>query len=135
MTFETYADDGRIYNEDKTLPAVCYALYLLAFATGITAVAGLIIAYSQQGAAGPLMRSHYTFLIRTFWIGLVLMVAAGLLTGIGALLSVILIGIPIVMLGASAMAVASIWYGVRCIVGLVYLSRGEPYPRPYAVLA
>jgi uncharacterized membrane protein len=24
---------------------------------------------------------------------------------------------------------------VRCILGLVYLSRGEAYPRPYAVLA
>ena len=30
---------------------------------------------------------------------------------------------------------APIWFGVRCVVGLVYLSRGEPHPRPYAVLA
>jgi uncharacterized membrane protein len=32
------------------------------------------------------------------------------------------------------MALASIWFGVRAIVGLVYVSRGEAYPRPYAVL-
>lgn len=125
--------------EDKTMPAVCYALYLLAFATGITAVVGLIIAYSQQSTAGPAMRTHYTFLIRTFWIGLLLAIVAGIAGGvlfaIGAVLTVILIGFPIMALAGLVWAVAAIWFGVRCVVGLVYLSRGEAYPRPYAVLA
>lgn len=121
--------------EDKTMPAVCYALYLLAFATGITAIIGLIIAYSQRAAAGPAMQSHYTFLIRTFWIGLILMVAGGVLFGVGALLAVILIGFPIMGLAWLVTGGAAIWYGVRCIVGLVFLSRGEAYPRPYAVIA
>ena len=121
--------------EDRTMPAVCYALYLLAFATGLTDIIGLIIAYAQQGSAGPVMRTHYTFLIRTFGIGLIAMIAAGVAFGVGAILSVILIGIPIMALAGLVCAVAGIWYGVRCIVGLVYLSRGEPHPRPYAVLA
>ncbi len=125
--------------EDKTMPAVCYALYLLAFATGITAVIGLIIAYMQRATAGPAMRTHYTFLIRTFWIGLLLAVVAGIAGGvifaIGAVLTVILIGFPIMALAGLIWAVAAIWFGVRCVVGLVYLSRGEAYPRPYAVLA
>jgi uncharacterized membrane protein len=121
--------------EDKTMPAVCYALYLLAFATGITAIIGLIIAYSQRSTAGPAMQSHYTFLIRTFWIGLILMIAGGILFGVGALLSIILIGFPIMAVAWLIMGGAAIWYGVRCIVGLVFLSRGEAYPRPYAVIA
>ena len=122
-------------NEDKTMPAVCYALYLLAFATGITAIIGLIIAYSQRSTAGPAMESHYTFLIRTFWIGLILMVGGGVLMGVGAILSFILIGIPIMALAGLILGAAGIWYGVRCVVGLVFLSRGEGYPRPYAVIA
>jgi uncharacterized membrane protein len=125
--------------EDKTMPAVCYALYLLAFATGITAIVGLIIAYAQRSSAGPAMQSHYTFLIRTFWIGLVLAVVGGILGGvlfaIGAVLTVVLIGFPIMALAGAVWAIAAIWYGVRCIVGLIYLSRGEAYPRPYALLA
>jgi uncharacterized membrane protein len=121
--------------EDRTMPAVCYALYLLAFATGFTAIVGLIIAYAQQGSAGPVMRTHYTFLIRTFWIGLVAMVLVGVLFGVGAILSIVLIGIPIIALAGLLSAVAAVWYGVRCIVGLVYLSRGDSYPRPYALLA
>lgn len=128
-------DVGYAANEDKTMPAVCYALYLLAFATGITAIIGLIIAYSQRSAAGPTMESHYTFLIRTFWIGLVLMIAGGVLFGVGALLAVILIGFPIMGVAWLIMGGAAIWYGVRCVVGLVFLSRGEAYPRPYAVIA
>ncbi|OHB26217.1 MAG: hypothetical protein A2790_19810 [Phenylobacterium sp. RIFCSPHIGHO2_01_FULL_69_31] len=128
-------DVGYAANEDKTMPAVCYALYLLAFVTGITAIIGLIIAYSQRAAAGPTMESHYTFLIRTFWIGLGLMIAGGVLFGVGALLAVILIGFPIMGVAWLIMGGAAIWYGVRCVVGLVFLSRGEAYPRPYAVIA
>jgi len=130
---------GYSATEDRTMPAICYALYLLAFATGITAVIGLIIAYAQRNSAGPVMSTHYTFLIRTFWIGLVLAVVGGVVGGvlfaIGAILSVILIGFPIMALAGLVWAVAAVWFGVRCIVGLVYLSRGEAYPRPYAVLA
>lgn len=125
--------------EDKTLPAVCYALYLLAFATGITAVIGLVIAYTQRRAASPAMESHYTFLIRTFWIGLVLAIAGGVVGGmlftVGMVLSVILIGFPIMALAGLVWAAAAVWFGIRCVVGLIYLSRGEAYPRPYALMA
>lgn len=124
--------------EDKTLPAVCYALYLLAFATGITAIIGVIIAYTQREAAGPDMRTHYTYLIRTFWgaliVGLVCGIVGGVLFGLGALLSVILIGFPIMGAAWLVWSVVPVWFAVRCIVGLVYLSRGEPHPRPYATL-
>ncbi len=120
--------------EDRTMPVVCYALYLLAFATGVTAIAGLVIAYAQRAAAGPVMQSHYTFLIRTFWIGLAVMIAGGVICGVGALLTVILIGFPILAAGSLLLAAGGIWFGVRAIVGLVYVSRGEAYPRPYAVL-
>ena len=124
--------------EDRTMPIICYALYLLAFATGITAVIGLIIAYVQRSTAGPVMHSHYTFLIRTFWLGLLLAIVGGVVGGvifaIGAVLTVILIGFPIMALAGLIWALAAVWFGLRCVVGLVHLSRGEAYPRPYAVL-
>jgi uncharacterized membrane protein len=122
--------------EDKTMPAVVYALYLLGFATAfVTTIVGIIIAHSQQRDAGPAMRSHYTLLIRTFWIALAGSIAACLVMLIGIPLSFVLIGIPLVMVAGLAFAVISIWFAVRCIVGLVYLSRGEAYPLPYAALA
>jgi uncharacterized membrane protein len=126
---ETYAV------EDKTMPAISYALYLLAYATGVTAIIGLILAYAQRGTAGPINASHYTFMIRTFWIGLAMMIVTGIVAGLGFALTIILIGFPILAVAWLMGAVACVWYGVRCVVGLVYLSRGEAYPRPYALLA
>jgi uncharacterized membrane protein len=132
-------DVGYAGYEDRTMPIICYALYLLAFATGITAVIGVIIAYTQRAAAGPVMHSHYTFLIRTFWLGLVFAIVGGIVGGIlmaiGAVLTVILIGFPIMAIAGLVWGVTAVWFGLRCILGLVYLSRGEAYPRPYAVLA
>jgi uncharacterized membrane protein len=121
--------------EDRTMPIVCYALYLLAFATGITAVVGLIIAYVQRSTAGPINQSHYTYLIRTFWITLLLFVGGAVIMGVGAILAIVLIGIPIMAAAWLICAAATILYAIRCIVGLVYLSRGEAHPRAYAVLA
>ena len=120
--------------EDRTLPAVCYGLYLLAFATGFTGIIGVILAYANRGEASPRMGSHHAFLIRTFWIGLVWMLLSGMILGVGIPLSFILIGIPLLILAKLMFAVGAVWYGLRCVVGVIYLSRGEAYPRPYAFL-
>jgi len=120
--------------EDRTMPAVAYALYLLAFATGITAVIGVILAYANQASAGPAMRSHNTFLIRTFWIGLAWCILAGLVLAVGIPLSFILIGIPLLILGKAMLALGAVWYGLRCVVGVIHLAQGDAYPRPYALL-
>jgi uncharacterized membrane protein len=116
--------------EDRTLPAVVYGLYLLGLVNGLTILVGLVIAYANRDTAGPKMASHYAFLIRTFWMSLVWVVIAGVLVLFGGILSIILVGIPILMLGLFIWAVIGIWFTVRCIVGLLHLSQGEAYPRP-----
>lgn len=120
--------------EDRTMPTVVYVLYLLALATGFTALIGVVIAYAQQGSAGARSRTHYSFLIRTFWLGLVWMIACGLLLGVAIPLSFILIGIPLLILAKFMFGLGVVWYALRCIVGVIYLARDEPYPRPEALL-
>lgn len=48
---------------------VTYALYALGLLTGgLVAIAGLIVAYiKRDDVAGTYLRSHYDWLIRTFW--------------------------------------------------------------------
>jgi uncharacterized membrane protein len=121
--------------EDRTMPAVVYGLYLLTFATGLTAIIGVIIAHAQRSVAGPVMNSHYEFQIRTFWLGLAACILNGILMGVGFVLSFILIGIPIVAFAGLVYAALGVWFGLRSILGIVYLCRGEAYPRPYALLA
>ncbi|MDO8323671.1 MAG: hypothetical protein Q7T23_12100 [Phenylobacterium sp.] len=124
-------DNGTVTTtEDKTLPMVAYVLYLLTFATFFTVFIGLLIAYSNRATAGPRMESHYTFMIRTFWLSIWWFIIGGLLVLFGGVFSVILVGIPFLMLGVFICSVVGIWFGVRCIMGLLHLSRGEAYPRP-----
>lgn len=121
--------------EDRTMPAVVYGLYFLAFATGITAIIGLIIAYAQRDGAGAKMRTHYTFLIRTFWMSIAWWIIGGALVLFGGVFSIILVGLPFLMLGGLILALVGVWWAIRCIVGVIYLARDEAYPRPYVWLA
>jgi uncharacterized membrane protein len=121
--------------EDRTLPGVAYALYLVGICTaGFTSIIGVILAYANQGSAGARARSHYTFLIRTFWLGLGWMAVSCMVFAVGVPLSFILIGIPLLILAKLMFGMGFVWYALRSIVGVIYLARDEAYPRPYAVL-
>ena len=112
------------------MPAVVYGLYLLGLANGLTILIGLIIAYANRSGAGPIMASHYTFQIRTFWLAIGWFVIGGVMVLFGIPLSIVLIGIPAVMLGVFIMGAVGVWFAVRCVLGVIYLARGEAYPRP-----
>ena len=67
----------------RTLTWVVYALYAASVFVGITAIAAIIINYVKRPAvAGTLYASHFTWQIRTFWIGLAGMVVAVVTLGI-----------------------------------------------------
>ncbi|HEY9216636.1 MAG TPA: hypothetical protein VIO94_01200 [Phenylobacterium sp.] len=116
--------------DERTLPIVAYACYLGGLITGISPIIGVILAHAGREAASPTMRTHYTFQIRTFWIAVLAMLAAGAAMGVGAVLSVILIGIPILAAAGLAMGLICVWFFVRSVVGLIYVAQNQPYPRP-----
>lgn len=120
--------------EDKVLPAVVYGLYLLGFTNGLTFVVGLIVAYVNRDTAGPINESHYTFAIRTFWLSIAWFLIGAVLLGFGIPLSLLLIGIPMMIAGGAIIGAVSLWFVVRCVMGITYLVRGEAYPRPRAWL-
>lgn len=58
------------------MPAkIVYGLYAVSYMVGITGLAGVIYAYLSRGK-GPVLDSHLTFLIRTFWLSLLLAIIA-----------------------------------------------------------
>lgn len=93
-----------------------YCLYLVSFVVGITGIIGLIMAYVNRGKSEPWIDTHYTYAIRTFWIGLLY-----------ALISSILM---LVAIGAILIFGVVIWIVVRCVIGLQKASAGEPIARP-----
>lgn len=104
----------------KTNVQVIYVLYLLSFIIGITGIIGVVIAYINRGKSEPWIETHYTWAIRTFWIGVLGAI-------IGAILSIILIGVLLLF------AVA-IWVIVRCVIGLQQAGRNQPVRDPQSWL-
>ena len=101
---------------DNMLGVGVYLLYIAGYFTGISAVAGVIIAHVKVGDCDPVLRSHYQFLIRTFWIGL-------LYNLIGIPLCLVLIGFPILLWWL-------VWSLIRIIKGIVLLNDGKPIANP-----
>jgi uncharacterized membrane protein len=100
----------------RGLALTVYILYLIGYLTGFTAMVGVIIAHVKASSADEILRSHYRFQIRTFWIGLLYLV-------LGWLLVYVLIGILILLWWL-------VWSMVRIIKGMVVLNDGRPIAKP-----
>ena len=101
---------------DNMLAVGIYLLYFAGYFTGITAIIGVIIAYVKMDDAEPVLRSHYQFQVRTFWIGL-------LYNAIGIPLCFVLIGFPI-------MAWWLIWSLIRIVKGVLLAAEHKPVANP-----
>lgn len=104
----------------KTNLQVIYVLYLASFVIGITGIVGIVLAHINRGKSEAWLESHYTWAIRTFWLGL-----------LGALVSGVLM---IVVIGMLLMPLVALWVIIRTIVGLQKLGRNEPIADPQSWL-
>ncbi len=94
-----------------------YILYLVSIIVGITSLIGVILAYINRDKAPDWVKSHYTFQIHTFWKGIVFGIV-GIIT------------LPLLGLGILVIIAMLIWYIIRCVKGMQYLSAGKPVPDP-----
>ncbi|MBU4529148.1 MAG: hypothetical protein KUA43_17880 [Hoeflea sp.] len=104
----------------KTNLVVIYILYLASFFIGITGIVGIVLAHLNQGKSEPWLESHYTWVIRTFWIGVA-----------GALVSAVLF---VVLIGFLTIFLVAIWIIIRTVIGLQKLTRDEPIDNPQSWL-
>jgi uncharacterized membrane protein len=102
---------------NKAIALIVYVLYIVGYITvGVAAVVGVMIAHLKIGSADDVSRTHFQFQIRTFWIGIVYLVA-------GVLLLYFFIGIPVLFW-------LIIWTLVRNVKGLLLLNDGKPIEKP-----
>ena len=113
---QTPRQTDRWLEPGKTNVQVVYFLYIAGMFIGISALIGIVIAYINRGKAGGWVETHYTWQIRTFWIGL-------LYSFVSVLLMIVAIGFVLIF------AVA-IWVIVRCVLGLQAANRDEPVTNP-----
>jgi uncharacterized membrane protein len=118
------ADNGSSAN-------VVYILYLVALVTsGVTAIVGLVIAYVYRANAPTWVQSHYEVQTRTFWIALLAAVAGSAM--VWAFVMALDSGILYLLMLIAVLAYLFffVWWIVRCVKGMRYLSRREAYPNP-----
>ncbi|HEX4113672.1 MAG TPA: hypothetical protein VH020_14160 [Stellaceae bacterium] len=97
--------------EGGGIATIIYILYLGGFVSGITPIIGLVMAYIYRDGAPHWLRTHYTYQIRTFWLGLLYVI-------VGAVTTFIFVGWFI-------LAFWLIWYIVRCVKGLKFAGEGR----------
>jgi uncharacterized membrane protein len=104
----------------RTNAQIIYILYLAGLVIGISGLVGIVLAYINRGKAEAWVDTHYTFLIRTFWIGLLY-----------ALIACVLM---LVLIGMFLLFAVAVWFIARCIIGLQAIGRGEPVRNPQSWL-
>lgn len=104
---------------DRTIGHVVYVLYAIGVIFGLFSVAGVIVAYIKRGdVSGTIMESHFTWLIRTFWITL-----------IGGIVGIVLL---FIFIGWIVLIAVGVWYIWRVAKGWLKLNDGEALPDPQA---
>ena len=101
---------------DNAFALIVYVLYCVGYFTVISALIGVIIAHVKVHDTDPVLRSHYRFQIRTFWIGL-------LYLAIGIPLSIVLIGIPVLVWWL-------LWSLIRIAKGFIAINEHRPIANP-----
>ena len=99
----------------KNLIAV-YILYLCGVVAPVLPLIGVILAYINKDIKDRLLASHYTFLIRTFFMGLVGIIVSTITT--------------IILIGPILYIMVIIWFVIRIVIGLKYLIDNIEYPNP-----
>ncbi len=101
---------------DMNRPTIVSLLYIGSFLAGITTILGVILAYVWRGEPHePWENSHYSYHIRTFWMGLAwsCVAAFGTMLTLGLLAWILF---PLV----------AIWFAARAIKSLLAAQKNEP---------
>lgn len=99
----------------RLMAIIAYALFLAGWPTfHVTSVIAVILAYVQRGEVrGTIWESHFTNIIHTFWISLIIGAVAAPLC--------------LVLVGFGILAVLAVWFLYRTIKGLVRALDEMPY--------
>jgi uncharacterized membrane protein len=104
-----------------------YVLYLLSIPSfALFALVGVIVALAARDGAGPLARSHLDDQVRIWFVAFWWAIGIALIWLIGAVLSFVLIGIPILLIAGLLSLILFLWFTVKSFLGLLVLLDGRP---------
>ena len=106
--------------KDKSAPLkiayASYILYLLSLFVPLLPILAVILTYIFENDAETYLKSHYQYLIRTFWIGVLYFLIAGITV--------------FILIGFILIPLCIIWLIIRLVKGLKSLMHQEPILNP-----
>ena len=113
--------------EGKPAALIAWGLYILSIpSANVLVLVGLVVAYAARGSAAGIPRQHLDAQIALFWSVFWWTIALWVLIAISGIASVVLIGIPFLLLFLALWFLLSIWFTVKSILGVVNLMSDKP---------
>ena len=126
MTNEPNFIAGR-ESEGKVGALIAWALFILSIpSANLLVLIGLVVSYVTRGTATGVARQHIEAQIRLFWSVFWWTIAAWVGIFVSALASLVLIGIPFLLLFLLAWFLLSVWFTVKSVIGLLNLLNDKP---------
>lgn len=113
--------------EGKVGALIAWALFILSIpSANVLVLVGLVVSYVTRGTATGVARQHIEAQIGLFWSVFWWTIAAWVGIAISAAASVILIGIPFLLLFLLIWFLLSVWFTVKSVLGLINLLGDKP---------
>ena len=109
-------------SEGKAPAIIAWALYILSIpSANLLVIVGLIVAYAARKSSTGVARAHLDEQIRLFWSVFIWTIACWIAIAVSVLASVILIGIPFLIIFGILWFLITVWFTVKSIFGLINL--------------
>lgn len=113
--------------EGKPAALIAWGLYILSIpSANMLVLVGLVVAYAARGTATGLAREHIEAQIALFWSVFWWTIATWVLIALSAVASIVLIGIPFLLLFLALWFLLSVWFTVKSVLGLLSLLGDRP---------
>lgn len=109
-------------SEGKPGALAAWALFILSIpSANVLVLVGLVVAYAVRNSAQGVARAHIEAQIALFWSVFWWTIALWILIGISIVASMLVIGIPFLLLFLLLWFLLSVWFTVKSILGLLAL--------------
>ncbi len=113
--------------EGKPAAFIAWGLYILSIpSANVLVLVGLVVAYAARSSATGVARQHMDAQIALFWSVFWWTIALWVLIVISSIASIVLIGIPFLLLFLALWFLLSVWFTVKSILGVINLLSDKP---------
>lgn len=111
----------------KVAALAVWALYILSIpSANVLVLVGLVVAYAARGSAVGVARQHMDAQIRLFWSVFWWTILCWIGIAVSAVFSLVLIGLPFLLLFGLLWLVLFLWFTIRSVLGLLALLGDRP---------